>query len=209
MSQTDRQTDKDRETKWSLTVQEGQWHLLDVMPEIVAEWGWQEEIAPTTGSKHRQCYVRTKRQVRFAQMKKTFPGVHIEMALEWSKLVNYCKKTDTAVPNTQIHQLAPVNTAKTMAQVLVQICSHLPYHEPMTMDMTPKQIEERLSSDYRHACEEILMENPNLVGLLGLQLYERNFKLFKKVFSHFAIAEIESQTDRQTDIELDAPAFQD
>lgn len=207
MSQSDRQTDKDRETKWSLTVQEGQWHLLDVMPDIVAEWGWQEEIAPTTGSKHRQCYVRTKRQVRFAQMNKTFPGVHIEMAREWAKLVNYCKKTETAIPNTQVHQLT-TSTPMTMAQAMMLLASYIPYQQPIDENTNIKEIESRIEHEFWESVKVMLRENPNTVALWTQPQYMRAWKHTRTVWIDFALENIQTQTDRQTDDFLNYYAFE-
>lgn len=104
MDRQDRQTDKT--TRWAFTAYQDQWDLFKTMPECVAEWGWQTEKCPDTERLHYQGYIRTKRQVRFSQMKKDFPGVHIEAAKNWQALLNYCKKSDSAVSGTQVHESA-------------------------------------------------------------------------------------------------------
>lgn len=96
--------EKEKSSRWQMTVFEEQFKCLEVMPPIVAEWGWQDEISPTTGKLHKQGYVRTHQQQRFAAMRKVFPGVHLEIARDWNKLMNYCKKKDTAVADTQVHE---------------------------------------------------------------------------------------------------------
>lgn len=74
--------------------------------DLVKEWGWQEEICPETNRHHYQGYILTVRQVRLSQLVKQFPGVHFEVARDWLKLKNYCRKTDTAVPDSQVHQVS-------------------------------------------------------------------------------------------------------
>lgn len=98
---TDRQTDKS--TRWAFTAYEEQWSLFNDMKQDVAEWGYQTEVCPTTGKPHYQGYIRMSRQYRFKAMKELFPGVHLEVARDWNALLNYCKKTDTAVADTQVH----------------------------------------------------------------------------------------------------------
>ncbi len=104
MDRQDRQTDKT--TRWAFTAYEAQWDLFKTMPECIAEWGWQTEKCPDTERLHYQGFLRTKRQVRFSQMKKDFPGVHIEVAKNWQALMNYCKKSESAVSGTQVHESA-------------------------------------------------------------------------------------------------------
>jgi len=94
----------EKSSRWAMTVFEPQFKCLEVVPPIVAEWGWQDEVCPTSGKLHKQGYIRTYQQQRFAAMKKAFPGVHLEIARDWNKLLNYCNKTDTAVAGTQVHE---------------------------------------------------------------------------------------------------------
>jgi len=103
MPETDRQTDKT--TRWAFTAFEEQWSLFNDIKEYrdVAEWGWQQEISPTTNKLHYQGYIRTHRQFRLAGMTKLFPKVHLEPARQWNALLNYCKKSDSAVAGTQVH----------------------------------------------------------------------------------------------------------
>lgn len=102
--QTDRQTDKS--SRWAFTAFESQWSLFDKdqLKEhtIVKDCGWQEEVCPDTQRRHYQGYMLTQRQVRLSQLVKEFPGVHFEVARDWMKLLNYCRKTDTAVPDSQV-----------------------------------------------------------------------------------------------------------
>lgn len=152
--QTDRQTDKS--SRWVFTVQEGQYHLFDTMPNIVAEWGWQDEIAPTTGSKHRQGYLRTRSQVRFSAIRKLFPDVHFEVARDWNKAVNYCKKAETRDPNgQQVHSVnqreyLQLHTAlRKIARVWVQ-----PEYDD------PKEASKKQDYAYWNAVKVLLATNP-------------------------------------------------
>lgn len=100
MVQTDRQTDKT--TRWAFTAYEEQWGLFKEIPDIVKEWGWQTEICPDTQRQHYQGYILTRSQQRFSAMRKILPGVHIEPARNWSALLNYCKKEESAVEGSQV-----------------------------------------------------------------------------------------------------------
>lgn len=98
---TDRQTDKS--TRWAFTAYEEQWSLFKDMKQDVAEWGYQTEVCPTTGKPHYQGFIRMSRQYRFKAMRELFPGVHLEVAKNWDALVNYCRKSETAIDDTQVH----------------------------------------------------------------------------------------------------------
>jgi len=115
MSETDRQTDNQvRSAKWALTFYEKQYDLLEKFPEGVVRWGGQDEICPDTGRKHKQVFVQTK-QMRFSQIRKLFPGVHIEIVKpeNWFKVINYCKKKDTRDPDGK--QFDETNPSKPMS----------------------------------------------------------------------------------------------
>ncbi len=101
-----------KSTRWSITVQYDPLYYADMdafvanpksmadWNEIIAEMGWQDEIAPTTGQHHRQGYLRTVRQVRMSQLKKLMPTAHFEVAKDWlSVKSNTCQKTDSRDPS--------------------------------------------------------------------------------------------------------------
>jgi len=110
---TDRQA---KSSRWAFTAYEDQWGLFTTMPPGIAEWGWQREICPETNRNHYQGYLRLTQQQRFAWLAKILPGVHLEIPRNWVALVNYCKKTDTAVPGTQVHQLNTMFTKYSYAE---------------------------------------------------------------------------------------------
>lgn len=89
-----------KSTRWQFTAYEGQWYLFKKMPGLIAEWGWQEEICPDTGRRHYQGYLRTHQQQRLNAVCRMLPGVHLEVARDWLKTKNYCKKEETRAPGT-------------------------------------------------------------------------------------------------------------
>jgi len=205
MAKTDRQTDKT--TQWAMTVYEEQFHLLIFMPELVAEWGWQDEICPDTQRPHRQGYFRTKRQVRFSQAKSMLPGVHIEPAKNWAALLKYCKKTDTAVEGSQVHQ---TNTTKamTMADALLKLAY---YAIPITIgdhEWEKANIEDiikkRVKDQFWTAVITILWDEPTLVSLYSQPQYLTTWANTKSLWMEIAAVVpptswADEKTDRQTD----------
>lgn len=167
MEQTDRQTDKS--TRWAFTAYEEQWHLFETVPEVVASIGWQTETAPETGRKHYQGYIQTKRQVRFAQLKKEYPGVHLEVARNWAALQAYCKKTESAVAGTQI-QLTGTPTL-TMKDALLKLASYY------TRDIRLQYIDDGLKGkdvnkeEYWHLVRLCVSDFPNSIGLFANPIY--------------------------------------
>lgn len=90
----------DKSSRWQFTAYEQQYGQLSTMPPGVAEWGWQDEICPETQRKHRQGFFRLHQQQRFSWVRKTFPGLHVEVARNWEALINYCKKEETRAPGS-------------------------------------------------------------------------------------------------------------
>lgn len=167
MSQTDRQTDKT--TRWAFTAFQEQYHLFDTMPELINMWGWQKEIAPDTQREHYQGYIQTKRQCRFKQLKDILPGVHIEPARDWLKLLQYCKKQETAILGSSVFQ---TNTSKhvTMTDALLKLAAHVPFRAPLTEEQhlsnqIDKIIKQRIESEYDEALFSILQEDDKLVSM--------------------------------------------
>lgn len=197
MGETDRQTDRHggwlpadperRDAKWGFTAYEGQWHLFQTMPELVAEWGWQTEICPSTQREHYQGYFRLKRQARFAQVKKLFPGVNLYAAREWAALLKYCRKTDTAVPGSQVHEVSQ-SKAMSMADALIVLATHVPYTPPYTIydDVTPKKLHERYENEFWCAVREVLTIDPQSVGLWTQPQYMRAWINLRTVYLDLA-----------------------
>jgi len=87
----------DRSCYWGPCTQFG----LVAFPEqraLAEQRGWkvdgQEEVAPTTGTRHIQFWVKTP-QVRESEVRSVFQGAHVEKAVNPKKVMNYCKKEAT------------------------------------------------------------------------------------------------------------------
>ena len=162
MLETDRQTDKS--TRWAMTVYEDQWALLEKMPEIIAEWGWQEEKCPETGRIHRQGYFRTHRQVRFSQIKAVLPGIHVEVARNWAALLEYCKKTETAIGNA-VHEVS-TNKPMTMAESLIALAKYHWSREKLE-ELSDTKPKDRYVREYWSCVKDFLKEanKDNAIGL--------------------------------------------
>jgi hypothetical protein len=205
----DRQTDKS--TRFAFTAYEGEWVYFKTNPpnDLIAEWGWQEEMCPKTNRVHLQGYLRTKRQVRLSQLISIYKGVHFEVARNWNALKNYSNKTDTAIPGTQVSWQSE-QKALTMKETLCLIASNITEGKVGTLnrrfmeDLTgklqpPKKSEliEEIKEEYWEAVNKILIDQPDLIGLLSQPQYDRAWVNTRAVW----IAEVARQTDRQTDEE--------
>lgn len=205
-------TQTDKTTRWQFTAYEGQYHLFaTVFPDIVAEVVWQTEICPKTGKEHYQGLIRTSRQVRFGQLQKLFPGVHIEAARNWDALVNYCKKVETAVPGTQVHIRTETDRPcqKTMAQALTYFAANYPFGiSPDKSDWTDKKREAYAEMKFWETVNNCLDNDPNLIGLYHQPQYIRCWKHTASKWFELCLEEAEwSETDRQTDTPLVGYAF--
>jgi len=179
--------------RWQFTAYEQDWECYKVMPEIVAEWGWQEEICPKTQRPHYQGYMRLKRQVRLAQLKKIFPTTHFEVARNWEALVNYCKKTDTAVEGTQHY--ATGTKYLSMSDALIKVAANRPDIDFSRCE-APEDYKRLYIYEYDESVSGLLRADPNLVGIYSQPQYERAYVKWRPVW-----VEHSEKTDRQTDEE--------
>lgn len=185
MAQTDRQTDKT--TRWSMTVYEDQWPLLEKMPIDIAEWGWQDEKCPDTGRLHKQGFFRTFRQFRFKGYGPTckpaptlcdlLPGIHIENAMDWNKLLNYCKKPETRVEGGEQVRRENTNVPIAMGDALTMLAEYA---------WTSAEIDDRLHNhnlasapkeEYHNMVLRYLYatDNVNILGMLGNNIMVNNW----------------------------------
>lgn len=194
MEQTDRQTDKT--SRWAFTAYEEQWPQFTSMNDIIAEWGWQTEVCPTTQKRHYQGYLRTKRQVRFSQMKKALPGVHIEFAKNWDALLQYCKKQDSAQPGTQVHQVSTTK-AMSMASALTKLASFADNTPPTDYDSDTyqKRYDIYVKQEYWKAVRQILTEEPDEIGLWSQPQYFRAWENTRTVWIKKAALEAASNEE--------------
>jgi len=181
-----------------MTVYENQYSLLDNMPPGIAEWGWQDEVCPDTGRAHRQGYFRTGSQVRFPAARKLLPGIHIEIAKNWEALKLYCKKSESAVPGTQIHQMNSIPSKYTYAAEIAERIAADPIRFPFkTWDL------EQLMGEVKELALSDIMS-----GKQGIEwiIIDPNWKLMWKETGMATIIRAFKKTDRQTDVELISPA---
>ena len=209
------QSPADKTSRWAFTAYEAQWPLFNttVCPEILAEIGWQVEVCPDTQREHYQGYLRTTRQVRFAQLKKIYPGVHLEPAKNWDALVKYCKKTDTAKEGTQHHH-EPKKTYLTMSQALTKLTAYCPSYDEefltkLYFEGDEKKIIKFEKRRFWEALEALLCDFPDEVGIYTQPQYERTLNNLWKFYSGKCLLETQyHETDRQTDIPVGVPAFE-
>lgn len=184
-----------KSTRWSFTAYEEQWSLFAVVPtDPIQKWGWQEEVCPKTQRRHYQGYIQTNRQVRFAQLKKILPGVHLEVARNWQALVNYCKKAETAVDGTQQVVENPVKHLS-MAEALIRVAEARPDIH-FSGNELPDDLRKKYVAEYDGAVATLLREDKNLIGLYSQPQYERAYVKWRSVWVGYA----DEKTDRQTDI---------
>jgi len=181
----------EKSSRWAITVYEPQFGCLEVMPPIVAEWGWQDETCPTTGKLHKQGYVRTHQQQRFAAMKKAFPGVHLEVARDWNKLLNYCKKKDTAVAGTTVHQTNDIPSLFTYSEELANRLAEQQRIRKVDYDDVDLMVRKDIESGRKGI--EWIATNPQFITT------------WKKYWYEMIIRARYPQTDRQTDNETISP----
>jgi len=210
---TDRQTDKT--TRYSFTAYEGQWSLFETMPDLVASWGWQKEICPSTQREHYQGYILLKRQARLSQLKQLFPGVHVEAARDWAALIQYCKKPETAIAGTQVYQTNP-SVHLTMTQALLKLAAHVPFRPVPTYEQIEKIkdldkfYKQQQDIEYNMALISILEQDDRLVSVYANNAMRFAWNSTREYYLEKARLEADwaEKTDRQTDIPSGVPAFE-
>lgn len=198
-----------KSTRWSITVQYDPFYYADMdafvadpkkMPtwnEIIAEIGWQDEIAPTTGQHHRQGYLRTVRQVRMTQLKKLMPTAHFEIAKDWLALKQYCQKTDSRDPSGNVVKFTS-NTKYSIAQLMIKFATLLIEHGHVDVDdyqSTLYRYCDNTAKQYWTLASFILEEDPELAGLVGQPLPQNLWKNCRSTWLKLAETEAISITD--------------
>lgn len=86
--------------RWQFTAFESNYDVLDaaIAAKSFKEVGWQDEVCPTTGKKHRQGYFVSQTPIRPTAARKLIPGVHVEPAKNFAALKAYCSKEETRDP---------------------------------------------------------------------------------------------------------------
>lgn len=162
-------------TRFSITVFPEQYRYFTQIPHIVAEWGWNTEIAPTTGKEHRQMYLRTHQQQRVSAIMKLFPGAHIEIARDWPALVNYCKKAESRKEGSEPHhEVSQLQTMYTYAQDIVNRLPPLP----------------RIRDDYYEYLESISIQMRATRSGYDKPILDIDTWIYEKVIKHYIADDI-------------------
>lgn len=196
---------KERGTWWQMTVFEGQWPMLQTMPPCVAEWGWQDEVTKE-GRLHKQAWCRTKIQMRKSAMIKVFPGIHIELARDKNALKAYSRKSETAIPGTQVHQVAEADNERrlTMARALTLLARYAMSEIVWQMAArTPQEFEQAPVKQFWAAVTDLLTTDNDAVGLFTQPQYQRAWVNTNEVWIGNVTKEIEELGG------LDAPGEED
>lgn len=188
-----------KSTRWQFTAYEAQFGLFISMPPGVAEWGWQQEMCPTTNRVHYQGYLRLNSQQRFSWLKRLLPGVHLEIARNWDALVQYCKKDQTRVA-APVHQVNDIPTPYSLAtSIASDIVATRKWYEdygmriPRWVDYKVWRTEEAMSQIEARVNERIAS------GQRGVEWIASNpnwSAMWKKYWCATLVRQ--EQTDRQT-----------
>lgn len=165
-----------RHSKWIATFYEGQYHYFDNMPSVVKKYGYQDEICPTTGRKHRQAWLLTTQQSSLAIRKKLY-GVSIRPAMSqehWDNIVNYCKKDKTRdLSGNVVEEVANKNYLRQQDIYMLVASKVMGYLTPerITQCHTLKQDINR--EEFWYGVNSILFERPELSTFLSAPAAEK------------------------------------
>lgn len=162
--------------------------------DIVAEIGWQDEIAPTTGQKHRQGYLRTVRQTRLAQVKKLLPTAHFEIAKDWLALKQYCKKLESKDPSGNTISYVNPNKPLTISQLLLKMATYTV--DDFGSDNPLDRFYGDEKKQYWAIARQMLMEDPELAHIIGQPLPQNLWRNTRHVW--IKLAEQESECNSIT-----------
>lgn len=198
-----------KSTRWQFTLQYDPLFYADLdefvqdpsknpkWKELIAEIGWQDEIAPTTGQHHRQGYLRTVRQCRMAQVKTVLPTAHLEIAKDWLALKQYCCKKESRDPSGNVVKFtAPQRLS--VAGLLIKIASYLIEYGHVNPDDHSSPLyrfHDDKSRQYWVIAGFLLEEDPELAGLIGQPLPQNLWKNTRATWINLALAGVEGQTE--------------
>lgn len=161
--------------------------------DLIAEIGWQDEIAPTTGQQHRQGYIRTVRQCRLTQMKKIMDSAHFEIARDWLALKQYCNKADTRDPSGNVVKFTQPNRYG-ISQLLIKFASTLIEYGHTDHDdfkSTLYRACDDAAKQYWTLAAFLLEEDPELAGLIGQPMPQNLWKNCRSTWIKLAEAQAE------------------
>lgn len=154
----------------------------------------QDEVG-ANGTAHLQIFANTD-QVRMSAIKTWLPRAHIKPCITQEHIERtkaYVHKQDeTTVANTQFERIIRGgNQSLTMAEMLMRFAEHSWTHEfmaklnddRMNANMKPKPLKEYYEEEFWHIVnEELLPENPDLIGLVTQPQYIRAWVNTRKVW---------------------------
>lgn len=171
----------EKSTRWTFTAYKDQFDMFVTKPELVVQWKWNHEMCPTTQREHYQGWMRMSRQVRFAQVQKMFPGVHLEIPRNWAAVLNYCQKSATRIEGgNHNHDDLPKQTLK-MADALIKVAQHRDPEAKCPHDDLA-DIAKWKGNQYDIAVSSILTEDPDLVGLYAQPIFRNSWIKWSSVF---------------------------
>lgn len=172
----------DKSTRWAFTAYENQYAMIENIDKaIVAEIGWQDEVCPDTGRRHRQGFIRTHRQVRFSQIRKLVPGVHVEVARNWEALMAYCRKNETRdISGSQVHMDFKKYAPERLHEILIEL-AELAVLDPKIGNkdrQTDRQtiLHKDPGVQYWELVPAVLARKPELIGILAQPLPQNAWK---------------------------------
>lgn len=215
----------ERGTYWGPCTQYG----LVAFPEqraVAEQKGWkvdgQEEIAPTTGRKHIQFWVKTP-QVRMSEVKKVFQGAHIEVARNVKAVKNYCQKEDTRSGSLPQASDKYPNQDKLFNLFGVWVCKHLPMSRKHGVLYNRDGYVQKVSGDtwlqwFDECCGELIEKGYRVESLAVNPAIRSAIKKFgNAIFARYRLERdgdvqnpcaVDRQTDRQTEI-ISVPVYTD
>lgn len=155
--------------RWAFTAFEDQYRFVDELAKddkFCKEIGWQDEIAPDTGRKHRQGYLICQAPQRFSAVKSRLPGVHLEPAKDIIALKKYCQKETSRDPEggaiKATHPPTHVTVDVFMEKIANWVCDYLCDKFGNPPDQPTLQ---ETKNEYWAAVNYILMFEPFLAHL--------------------------------------------
>lgn len=177
-----------KSTRWAFTAYKEQWNLFETMPAIVKQWGWQTETCPTSQREHYQGYLQTQHQITLHALIKTLPGVHIEVAKNWSALQAYCRKKETAIEGSQQQQTS-TRDFWSMERAFVEIATHADEYQReqvalLAIHNEPVKFDNKYNRGlYWYGVRRIIAEEPWRVSIFAQPHMEKTFIMTASVYS--------------------------
>lgn len=207
MSEAKKQDTNAKASRWCVVLWEHngdyKWYDQEKDPKLKA-YGFQDEICPTTGRKHRQMWVSTQ-QVRFNYMKYNImrgttgriEGIPVGAkgpngGDRWAGLQAYCKKEETRDPEgVVVENVINPNQSLSVHEALTLLAKNIYWQEDdksvaAVETQTTKAEQKYQREAYWRAVSRILLSKPHLAGTYGQpnmeKLWVKTFKAWKQLY---------------------------